>query len=263
MKRVARMVVIAVVWITLTVYGCASSNMAELTTTSRDVIPNEIGTGYETFAVGRTAGVSAPVSVVRGISPYNGGYILYPQVQSVSAAQRINDSMCDAVAEKARRLDAPVFTNYRVEHNHDGIFSVRIYLYNLYGTQESCLDSVSLNYDVNNGELCSISDIFDGSNDRWRGLLPDIVTAQAQDRDMTLLNDLMPVDDNQEFYVTDDSVVLLYDVYEIATYPAGAPEFSIPIRQLDEFIDDNGPLGEMKVENMAKPEAVDAAMEAK
>ena len=263
MKRVRHMAAFAAVWIIIAMYGCASTNMTEPAAPFHRVIATGKNTDNEiSTTVTREVEENSPVRVVRGISPYNGGYILYPEIQNTDTAQSINESMCSAVAAKAQNLHAPIFTDYRVEHNHDGIFSVRIYLYDLYGSEGRCLESVSLNYDVNSGELCRISDIFDDSNDRWRGLIPDIVTAQAQDRDITLLNDLMPIDDGQEFYVTDDSVVLVYDVYEIATYSAGAPEFCIPIGQVGEFIDDNGPLGRVKAENIAETEMAEAAMEA-
>ena len=84
----------------------------------------------------------------------------------------------------AEKLNTAVFTEYRVEYNRNGLFSVRIFMYDLYDESNTCLDRMSLTYDVETGDLCKISDFFDEDNQYWRGRIPDMITAQAKDSDM-------------------------------------------------------------------------------
>lgn len=129
-----------------------------------------------------------------------------------------------------------VFTEYRVEYNRNGIFSVRIFMYDLYDESNTCLGSMALTYDVATGALCKISDLFDENNQYWRGRIPDMITAQAKDSDMLLLNDLLPIDDDREFYITEDGIVIVYNKYEITTASEGEPEFEIQVEDVKEYV---------------------------
>ena len=103
----------------------------------------------------------------------------------------------------------------------------------------------------------NLADLFAPDNERWRGLIPDIVTLQAEKQGMTLLADVMPAADDRLFYLTADSLVILYRPYEIATYSAGWPEFMIPLGQLSGMLAPEGPLAAMLGES-GQEEAVES-----
>ena len=69
-----------------------------------------------------------------------------------------------------------------------------------------------------------------------------MITAQAKDSDMLLLNDLLPIDDDREFYITEDSIVIVYNKYEITTASEGEPEFEIQVEDVKEYVGDDSVL---------------------
>ena len=69
-----------------------------------------------------------------------------------------------------------------------------------------------------------------------------MIEAQAKERGMILLNDIMPISDGQLFYTTGSSIAILYRPYEITTLSEPWPEFLIPIKKLKAYIDQSGAL---------------------
>lgn len=193
--------------------------------------------------------IYAPVTISRCAYCENNCCIVYPALQNESTADMINASMRENIMAKAKKLNMAAFTEYRVEYNRNGIFSVRIFMYDLYDESNTCLGSMALTYDVETGALCKISDLFDENNQYWRGRIPDMITAQAKDSDMLLLNDLLPIDDDREFYITEDSIVIVYNKYEITTASQGEPEFEIQVEDVKEYVGDDSVLNMFIVPN--------------
>ncbi len=235
--------------------ACAADNTAvRIEPASGDVI---LAAAQPLPTPGRPDG-AAPLSIIRGVQSYGDGYIVYPKVLYCDHAQQINESILAVTAERARQVSGSVFTKYRIEYNRNGLFSLRMELYDLYGDANERLETVYMTYDVATGKLCAIDDLFDGEDERWRGVMPDIVTAQAQAKGITLLCDVMPIADNQQFFINEDEVVLVYELYEIATWSAGEPEFTIPVSQLAEFIPADSPLTKVAAEDSSAEVALSA-----
>ena len=49
---------------------------------------------------------------------------------------------------------------------------------------------------------------------------------------MDKVYDFYSIKDNQKFYIQDKSIVIFFDLYEIAPYAAGIPEFPIDIEKI-------------------------------
>lgn len=194
----------------------------------------------EVSAPAKGSDIYHPVSIVQ-CACYDGDcYMVYPQVQDAAGADLINDTIRTKVAEQARALEVPVFACYKVEYNRNGIFSLRMLLHDFYGEIEECLSCVYMTFNVETGELYTLSDFFNSEDQSWRGRIPDIITTQAVNSNIVLLSDILPVSDDQPFYITEDGVVITYDLYEIATYSAGEPEFEIAVGELAEYIAPDG-----------------------
>lgn len=184
----------------------------------------------------------APLTIIRAVESCGDGYIVYPKVLYCAHGEDINRSICELTAQRAASVSTAIFTQYRIEYNRNGLFSLRMELYDLYGDGNELLKTLFFTFDVSNGQLCSVGDLLDPTDTRWRGIMPDIVMAQAEAQGITLLSDVMPIGDDQAFYITQDELVLAYELFEIATWSAGAPEFAIPITQLADFIPPDRPL---------------------
>lgn len=205
-----------------------------------EIIAAYNSTCVEVSAPAKESDVYHPVSIVQ-CACYDGDcYMVYPQLQDAPGAENINNTIRAKVLEQAAALAMPVFSCYKVEYNRNGIFSLRMLLYDLYGEFEECLSCVPMTFNVETGELYSLNDFFNSEDQSWRGLIPDIITVQAENSNMVLLSDILPVSDDQPFYISEDGVVITYDLYEIATYSAGEPEFEISVGELAEYIAPDG-----------------------
>lgn len=219
-----------------------SSTVAEVTV---EQIINEYNSSRKAVALPvEEDDVYAPLAVARCVCRIGDSYIVFPKVEGESG-ETINSAICSAVAGRAEYLGFPVFADYRVEYNRNGIFSIRMFLYDMYGEGDVCIDCIPLTFNSETGGLYRISDFFDSENQNWRGRIPDIITAQAADCQMVLLSDIMPIADDRPFYITDEAVVIMYDLYEISTYEAGEPEFEIAVDDIAECLDDTSVLNVM------------------
>ncbi len=186
------------------------------------------------------------LDISRGVISNSEGVLLYPYIEG-EHAEKLNASIKNEVIACADEAEAQVFTTYKITNNSKGIFSAVISVQD--AETEELIRVLPLNYDVVSGEKLSIADYFDDENDRWRRVLPDIVTLQAQDKGLTLLCDVMPVTDEQLYYISGDKLVLVYRQYEITTYVNPAPQFSIPVSQLAEFLKSESPLMRLTASN--------------
>ena len=175
----------------------------------------------------------APLEIARDVRPYGAGYIVYPRVFG-QTAETINTAVCDAVAQRAREYAGAIFTRYRIEYNDDGIYSILISVHDF--ETDELLFLVPLTFDSITGERRRISDYLFDDTETWRTVLPDMITEQAELSNMTLLSDIAPITDEQDFYITNRYIVIVYRLYEVATYSAGSPEFRLPISELRQYI---------------------------
>lgn len=173
-----------------------------------------------------------PLSYMRAEQEYgDSGFISYPYLMD-EEYDAINSAIQGAIRAELDALDAPAYTRCDIMCNDCGLLSVRIAVRDLAG---ETLAIVPLTFNTATCGQIALADLFDPENERWRGLIPDIVMLQAEKAGLTLLCDVMPASDDQAFYVTEDALVILYRPYEIATYSAGWPEFAIPLSQLTDF----------------------------
>lgn len=122
--------------------------------------------------------------------------------------------------------------DYEVEFVDDQTVSVLIESY-LYG--EGWVHGVTslepLNYDIGTGSVVELADLFDGDN--YLAELSERARAEIEASDLKEALDLpfTEVKENQQYYLTDEEIVLVFDQYEIAAGSAGPQE--IPIAKND------------------------------
>ncbi len=129
-----------------------------------------------------------------------------------------------------------------ITYNSEELFSCVVEVIGADGGTASALVPVTL--DLKTGESCKLSDFFSEKDTGWKGLIPDLVTDMAKQKNLTLLCEVPPVGDGQPFYIEDGSIVLLYRPYEITTYEAGAPTFVLPEEELAPYFSGAYGIGE-------------------
>ncbi|MBH9968081.1 DUF3298 and DUF4163 domain-containing protein [Bacillus enclensis] len=106
----------------------------------------------------------------------------------------------------------------------------------------------SLTFDLEKEKICSLKDLFKPGSDYVKRL-SDLVAAQIKERDIPLLGEFTGIRPDQDYYIADKALVIYFQLYEITPYVAGFPMFPISVFDLQDIIEESGPLRRMAVNN--------------
>ncbi len=176
------------------------------------------------------------------------GIVIYPSIvgssedNTITTAPIINSAIRNAADELLSVNSHINNINYTIYYNDNGILSLSL---DAYSEDEDIPYIATMTFDCDTGERITIDKLFDGENTDWRRVIPDLITRSANSLKMTLLSDLMPIDDGQAYYITDGGVIVLYQLYEITTYEHSTPRFFIEFSRLQEYMSDNSILNRL------------------
>lgn len=139
--------------------------------------------------------------------------------------------------EIARGIKVETYFNYQVKYNQNGMLSIvfSAYLYSG-GAHGNTLQS-SYTFDLNTGEECDLKDLFKDGID-YVSYISDEVKKQMEEKGMTdaLLNPFDAIKADQDFYLSNNAVVVYFQAYEYFPYVFGIPEFDIPLLTLNDML---------------------------
>ncbi len=137
-------------------------------------------------------------------------------------------------------------TNFEVKKNSNNMLSIVVTYTKYSGGVHNEYENRGYNVYMPNGKFLNLRDLFKDDidyksviNDEIRGQIEELV---KKDPESGQIYQFLTIKDNQKFYIQDDNLVIFFDLYEIAPYPAGIPEFKININTInhilkDEYID--------------------------
>ena len=60
-----------------------------------------------------------------------------------------------------------------------------------------------------------------------------------------MINEFTTIRPEQDYYIADKALVIYFQLYELTPYAYGFPYFPISVYEIQDIIDENGPLGRM------------------
>ena len=132
--------------------------------------------------------------------------------------------------------------HYEIKTNERGILSLTLsnYAYS-YPMAHGFTIVKSLTFNLNTGDAYTLAELFNpGSN--YVEVLSELIATQIMIRDLPLLNDFQHIQPNQDYYLADKSIVIYFQLYEIAPYYVGFPMFPISGYELQALISDSSPI---------------------
>lgn len=201
-----------------------------------------------------------PVSVQTMVLQWQGATIYYPKViglQNTNAQQSINQSIYQLVQSlikwQHQQQGADSFTemigSFEIKTNERNILSLSLTNYAFaYHHAHGLTFIKSLTFNVQTGRQYQLKELFKPESD-YVEVLSKIVQSQIDERDIQLLGNFSGISPDQDFYIADKALVLYFQLYEITPYYVGFPMFPISVFALQDIIDENGPLGQMAVNN--------------
>lgn len=139
---------------------------------------------------------------------------------------------------------AEVTGRFEIKTNERGILSLSIINYTFSGGAHGLTIVKSLTFDVQTGRTFQLSDLFK-PNSNYILTLSEIIKEQIAEREIVLLQEFTAIRPDQDYYIADKALVIYFQQYEIAAYVYGILYFPISVYEIQDIIDENGPLGRM------------------
>lgn len=106
----------------------------------------------------------------------------------------------------------------------------------------------SLTYDLQKQKACTLADLFK-PNSNYVERLSQLIQEQINQRDIPVISEFTEITPNQDYYIADRTLVIYFQLYDLAPYAFGFPMFPISVYAIQDIIDEEGPLGRLAANN--------------
>ncbi|UOE55907.1 DUF3298 and DUF4163 domain-containing protein [Bacillus sp. CMF12] len=183
--------------------------------------------------------------------------VYYPRVTGMQNRQLqdlINSTIVkenqQLITQQTGAMDTTVvdlYGYYEIKNNQRDVLSLSLsnYVYHYHAAHGMTVIK-SLTFDLQKGKQVSLKDLFKPGSDYVKRLT-ELISIQIKQRDIPLLVDFKAIRPDQDFYIADKALIIYFQLYEITPYAYGFPMFPISVYDLQDIIDENGPLGRMAV----------------
>ncbi|ADC50250.1 hypothetical protein BpOF4_10985 [Alkalihalophilus pseudofirmus OF4] len=158
---------------------------------------------------------------------------IYQQVQTMITKQGFYDYP-----------ETEITGGYEVKTNERNIVSLTNLHYSYSGGAHGLSTLRSLTMDVQTGKVYKLKELFK-PDAPYIKRLNKIIEAQIKDRDLPLLSPFKGIAPNQYFYQADRALIIYFQLYDLAPYAFGFPFFVISVYEIEDIVDQEGPLGRM------------------
>ncbi|MCU6708166.1 DUF3298 and DUF4163 domain-containing protein [Paenibacillus sp. J5C_2022] len=179
--------------------------------------------------------------------------LLFPQIlhgPSTEAVSKINEAIRSEVErlvhEQGSLADprAEMQGYYELKTNEKNVLSLSLYNYAYTGGAHGMTLQKSMTFKQSTGEQYELKDLFKPSSP-YVETISAIVGKQIQERGIPTFEPFQSISPDQSFYIADRSLVIYFQLYEIAPYVYGFLYFPISVYELQDIINEDGPLGPM------------------
>jgi len=158
--------------------------------------------------------------------------------------QLIDRQMADAPSRLVEMLGY-----YEIKNNQRDVLSFTFSNYAYYYQAAHGMTYInSLTYDLQKQKACTLEDLFK-PNSNYVERLSTLIQEQINERDIPVINEFTQIAPNQDYYIADRSLVIYFQLYELAPYAFGFPMFPISVYAIQDIIDEDGPLGRLAANN--------------
>ncbi|HZK28377.1 MAG TPA: DUF3298 domain-containing protein [Thermoclostridium sp.] len=171
--------------------------------------------------------------------------MLYPQVaghENVNANMLMNIAIRNAVMDLAKslqQLDLPttIDGSFEIKNNQRGIFSLLLIGFAEFGGAHPMTKTLSLTMDNKTGENYPLSRLFLPG---YMEIINKEIQRQITLREIPILDEFSGISPSQDYYVSDHTLIIYYQLYELSPYYIGFPYFPIPLYMLSSVIPQDG-----------------------
>ncbi len=145
-----------------------------------------------------------------------------------------------------REYLAEMVGDYQVALNDKGILSIRFENYSYFEKAAHGNTVVkSLTFNLENGEEYGLYQLF-RIRSIYRLIISNRIKEDIKRRNIPLTTRFKRINDDQTYYLTNNSLVIYFETYEYTPGYIGIPEFHIPYTIVANVINEEGPLTRFK-----------------
>lgn len=191
--------------------------------------------------------VSISYRLIKRTKPNVNIYIPVVHLPNVGIERKINNEIIAVLNRVLIELGyfdtnlVEMLSYFEIKTNERKIISLSLITYSFTGGAHGLTIVKSLTFDISTGESFSLGSLFKPDSQSIQKLSA-IVSEKIKQWETPLLDEFKGIRRNQDFYLADHSIVLYFQLYEIAPYVAGFPYFPIPLWDLQDIILPDGPL---------------------
>ena len=185
---------------------------------------------------------AGPVAVVIGEVRQENVQLTYPQVEGLAdgvVEKKINAQIINEVntfKELVGQKDHHVDTRYSLEFNKNNMISLTLSESHYRKLAAHPMHYVkAMTMSTKTGRVYQLADVFKADSD-YKTRLGAIINQQISDKGLHLFKPFEGIKDDQEFYLTDNAVVIYYQLYYYTPYVYGILKFNIPYEQITDII---------------------------
>jgi hypothetical protein len=180
-------------------------------------------------------------------------YPFVPNSDNSNIAAAINKSIINEVnelfKEQVLRPEAVDFNEvlgtYEIMVNQKGILSVLFSMYTYVNRAAHGFTAYSsLTVNTETGEVYNFEDLFNPKFN-YIPVINELAQQYIRDKDIQFIEEYKGVTANQQFYLTPDSLVLYYQVYEYTPYAYGLFRIEIPYTKIANMLSPLSPIAKL------------------
>lgn len=173
----------------------------------------------------------------------------YPYLYNIDSYQVMNCTIYKSMLQLINSLVMPdiktyISGSYEIKTNEKGVFSLSLIgLGDFKGAHPMTIIN-SLSFDTETGKNYKLSELFK-PNSNYIKVLSEKVLIQLKAQNLPLFDEYPGIKPDQDYYIADKSLVIYFQLYEVAPYYVGFPYAIIPIYEIQDMIVENGLLSKM------------------
>lgn len=176
--------------------------------------------------------------------------IIYPQVdlkdQAVEA--RINQLITQEVYAQippGEECEMTVYGRYEINVNEKGVLSLNLQFFRMPPMAANGLNiQKSINVDLATGKNYQLVELFK-SNSHYKLRLNEMIRQQIEEQGLSLIKEFNGISDYEDYYLTEDALVVYFQELEYTIHADGIPEFVIPYSKIDDITREDALIGKL------------------
>lgn len=193
-----------------------------------------------------------PVGIKTEVHKTTNVHFYYPSVfhgTNLLAQGAMNYRIFDTVIKLSNALVVPdlptiITGSYDIKNNQKGVFSLSLVGLADFKGAHPMTAIKSLNFNSDTGRDYKFSELFKPDSN-YLEVLSEMVLVQLKKQELPLFDEYPGIQPDQDYYVADKSLVIYFQLYEVAPYYVGFPYAVIPIYDIKDLIVENGLLSKL------------------